>query len=33
LAQAAQQTENFNRKRAEVALQRALARLKVSNIR
>jgi F-type H+-transporting ATPase subunit epsilon len=33
LAQAAQQTENFNRKRAEIALQRALARLKVSNIR
>ncbi len=33
LAQAAQQTENFNRKRAEVALQRALARLKVSNMR
>ncbi len=33
LVQAAQQTENFNRKRAEVALQRALARLKVSNMR
>ncbi|MFH0781477.1 MAG: F0F1 ATP synthase subunit epsilon [Pseudomonadota bacterium] len=33
LAQAAQQTENFNRQRAEVALQRALARLKISNIR
>ena len=33
LAQAAQQTENFNRKRAEVALQRALARMKVSNMR
>lgn len=31
LAQAAQQIENFNRKRAEVALQRALARLKVAN--
>ncbi len=33
LAQAAQQAENFNRKRAEAALQRALARMKVSNIR
>jgi F-type H+-transporting ATPase subunit epsilon len=33
LSQAAQQTENFNRKRAEVALQRALARMKVSNMR
>lgn len=33
LAQAAQQTENFNRQRAEIALQRALARLKVSNMR
>lgn len=33
LAQAAQQTENFNRKRAEVALQRALARLKVANLK
>jgi F-type H+-transporting ATPase subunit epsilon len=33
LAQAAQQTENFNRRRAEVALQRALARLKVANIK
>lgn len=31
LAQAAQQAESFNRKRAEVALQRALARLKVSD--
>jgi len=30
LAQAAQQTDNFNRRRAEVALQRALARLKVA---
>ena len=30
LAQAAQQTENFNRRRAEIALQRALARLKVA---
>jgi len=33
LAQAAQQSENFNRKRAEVALQRALARLKVANLK
>jgi F-type H+-transporting ATPase subunit epsilon len=33
LAQAAQQAESFNRKRAEVALQRALARLKVSNLK
>jgi F-type H+-transporting ATPase subunit epsilon len=33
LAQAAQQAENFNRKRAEVALQRALARMKVSSMR
>jgi F-type H+-transporting ATPase subunit epsilon len=33
LAQAAQQTENFNRQRAEVALQRALARMKVSSMR
>ncbi|MBU1567185.1 MAG: F0F1 ATP synthase subunit epsilon [Proteobacteria bacterium] len=33
LAQAAQQAENFNRKRAEAALQRALARMKVSNMR
>ncbi len=33
LAQAAQQTENFNRRRAEVALQRALARLKVANLK
>lgn len=31
LTQAAQQTENFNRRRAEIALQRALARLKVAN--
>ncbi len=30
LAQAAQQTDNFNRRRAEVALQRALARLRVA---
>lgn len=30
LAQAAQQSEHFNRKRAEVALQRALMRLKVA---
>ena len=30
LAQAAQQAENFNRKRAEIALQRALVRLKVA---
>ncbi len=33
LAQAAQQAENFNRKRAEAALQRALARMRVSNMR
>lgn len=33
LAQAAQQAENFNRKRAEAALQRALARMKVSSMR
>ncbi len=33
LAQAAQQTENFNRQRAEVALQRAIARMKVSSMR
>ena len=33
LAQAAQQTENFNRRRAEVALQRASARLKVANLK
>jgi F-type H+-transporting ATPase subunit epsilon len=33
LAQAAQQVENFNRRRAEIALQRALARLKVANIK
>ena len=31
LAQAAQQTDNFNRRRAEIALQRAIARLKVAN--
>lgn len=30
LAQAAQQAENFNRRRAEIALQRAIARLKVA---
>ncbi len=30
LAQAAQHAENFNRRRAEIALQRALARLKVA---
>ncbi len=30
LAQAVQQAENFNRRRAEIALQRALARLKVA---
>jgi F-type H+-transporting ATPase subunit epsilon len=30
LAQAAQQAENFNRRRAEIALQRAVARLKVA---
>jgi F-type H+-transporting ATPase subunit epsilon len=33
LAQAAQQTDNFNRRRAEIALQRALARIKVANMR
>jgi F-type H+-transporting ATPase subunit epsilon len=33
LAQAAQQADSFNRKRAEVALQRALARLKVANLK
>jgi F-type H+-transporting ATPase subunit epsilon len=33
LAQVAQQTENFNRRRAEIALQRALARLKTSTNR
>ena len=33
LAQAAQQEDNINRTRAEVALQRALARLKVANMR
>lgn len=33
LAQAAQQIDNFNRRRAEIALQRALARLKVANIK
>jgi len=33
LAQAAQQKDDFNRTRAEIALQRALARLKVANIR
>ncbi|RPJ12660.1 MAG: F0F1 ATP synthase subunit epsilon [Deltaproteobacteria bacterium] len=32
LAQAAQQAENFNRARAEVALQRALARIKVAKL-
>jgi F-type H+-transporting ATPase subunit epsilon len=31
LAQAAQQTDNFNRRRAEISLQRAVARLKVAN--
>jgi F-type H+-transporting ATPase subunit epsilon len=31
LAQAAQQADNFNRRRAEIALQRAIARLKVAN--
>jgi F-type H+-transporting ATPase subunit epsilon len=30
LAQAAHQAEDFNRKRAEIALQRALVRLKVA---
>ncbi len=30
LAQAAQQAENFNRSRAEIALQRAVARLRVA---
>lgn len=30
LAQAAQQAENFNRRRAEIALQRAVARLSVA---
>ena len=30
LAQAAQQAEDFNRRRAEIALQRAIARLKVA---
>jgi len=30
LAQAAQQAEDFNRRRAEIALQRAVARLKVA---
>jgi F-type H+-transporting ATPase subunit epsilon len=30
LAQAAQQTDNFNRRRAEISLQRAVARLKVA---
>ena len=33
LARAAQQTEELNRTRAEIALQRALARLKVANMR
>jgi len=32
LAQAAQQAENFNRRRAEIALQRAIARLKVAKV-
>lgn len=32
LAQAAQQAENLNRTRAEVALQRALARIKVAKL-
>ncbi|MEE4134937.1 MAG: F0F1 ATP synthase subunit epsilon [Desulforhopalus sp.] len=32
LAQAAQQAENFNRARAEIALQRALARIKVAKL-
>jgi len=33
LAQTAQHAEDFNRKRAEIALQRALARMKVVNMR
>ncbi len=33
LAQTAQHADDFNRKRAEIALQRALARMKVANIR
>lgn len=33
LARAAQDKDDFNRNRAEIALQRALARLKVANIR
>ena len=33
LTQAAQQIDNFNRRRAEIALQRALARLKVANMK
>lgn len=33
LAQAAQQSEDFNRTRAEAALQRAIMRLKVANMR
>ena len=33
LAQTAQHAEDFNRKRAEIALQRALARMKVANMR
>lgn len=33
LAQTAQHTEDFNKKRAEIALQRALARMKVANMR
>ncbi len=33
LAQAAQQKDDFNRNRAEIALQRATARLKVANMR
>ncbi|MFW2366504.1 MAG: F0F1 ATP synthase subunit epsilon [Desulforhopalus sp.] len=33
LAQAAQHADDFNRSRAEIALQRALARLKVANMR
>ena len=33
LAQTAQHADDFNRKRAEIALQRALARLKVVNMR
>jgi F-type H+-transporting ATPase subunit epsilon len=32
LAQAAQQTEDFNRTRAEISLKRAVARLKVANM-